>query len=194
MAKQVIRVRSDMRQFEKSMKLAPEKIRKAQAMALNKTMPKVKTAALREAAAKTGIKSSILRSRFRFSGRLKATPNRLEVVLILDLRSLPAHKIGPPPRQTRAGVKVGKQLFRGAFLAPGMYSGAVMVFERRGNKKRMDKGNYPGQWRQPIYRVDVPFQKEALSAAKGALNRVGLSEYPRELQRAINLQMKRSQK
>src|SRR5690554_3920 len=99
MASNVIRVTSDMKQFERAMKAQPKMLRKAQSMALNKTMPKVMTAARRETSAVTGVKQKILRPRFRFKGRLRATQSRLEGVIILDARQIAAHKLGAA-RQT----------------------------------------------------------------------------------------------
>lgn len=189
----VVTVRSDIKQFERAMKEQPKLLRKAQSMALNKTMPKVMTAARRDASAPTGIQQKVIRPRFRFKGRLKATADRLEAVIILDARPIPAHHIGTA-RQNRAGVKVGKKQFPGAFLAPTMGSSKTMVFERYGQPRKMTAGNYVGQRKQPIRRIGVSIEKEAEAATRKALNTIGVLEYPRELERAINLQLSRLKK
>lgn len=189
----VVRVRSDMKQFQHAMKEQPKLLRKAQSMALNKTMPKVMTSARRDASSATGIQQKVIRPRFRFKGRLKATADRLEAVIILDARPIPAHHIGAA-RQNRSGVKVGKKQFPGAFLAPAMGSSKTMVFERYGQPRKMTAGNYVGQRKQPIRRIGVSIEKEAEAATRKALNTIGVLEYPRELERAINLQLSRLKK
>lgn len=56
-------------------------------------------------------------------------------------------------RQTKAGVRAGKRLLQGAFIAPVQKPKGGrknLVFRRNGAKRRTIKGNYIGQKRQPI--------------------------------------------
>ena len=171
-----VRVEGDIAPIRRHMSETERKvIPKAQSMALNKTGSKLRTATVRGASRRTGIKQKILRPRINFKGRLRATPRRLAATMIVNARPVPVHQLGKP-KQTKRGVNIGRQhKFPGAFIPRD----GGPVFRREGPS------------RLPIERIDIPILDDAQSAAQSAMRDVAQREYPIELERAINQQLRK---
>jgi hypothetical protein len=128
----------------------PNGARIAASTALNKTAVTGRKLLYRAISKQTSAATTSVAKRISIR---KATHQRLEAVLILSGKrglSLSAFH----PKQTPTGVTVtmygGEVDFPHAFIAKGL-SGNRLVFERYGDKRKMQAGRYKGKIRQPIH-------------------------------------------
>lgn len=116
-----------------------------------------------------GIPQKGLKKRSRVTVSKVKTDARFGVSAYIWVGTLPlrASDVGKP-RQTRAGVTVGKHKFPGSFIAT-MPTGHTGVFKRQGVKREMTRGRYKGTdtKRQPIKEQTV-----ALPRARAAMETV----------------------
>lgn len=183
-----LKVTTDQRALIKHLKESPAAIRRAQVQALNKTGAKVNTATVRATAKEVGVKQKFIRERVFFRGRLRATSNSLEAVVLVKHAGIPALKLGNvQSRRSRkgrrggAGIKVGRRHYPHGFVAQ-MPNGKWMAVQRKGRA------------RLPLQELQVAIVPAAQKAAQMAMRTVGSREYPIELERALRLQLKKIRK
>lgn len=175
-----IDVRGDLRDLERHLSETQRKvIPKAAVMALNKTMAKVKTQAVRGTAKQLKIRSKNVNQRIKFKGRLRANKFSMEAVLLVKGAMINAVDLGTVQSVRRSRhLKVGRHKFDGAFLAP-MPSGKWLAVKRK------------GEARKPLQQVGISVLPAAGQQADKAMNTVGEQSWPVELERAIRLQLSR---
>lgn len=174
-------IKSDVRDYVRHLKHSPKVMKKAQTMALNKTMAKVKTGTIRDTAKAVGIKQKFVRQRVYFKGRLRARTKSLEAVLLVKHPGIPITEIGNVvstlrTRRSAGGLKVGKHRFPNAFVQQ-VASGKWLAFQRKGRS------------RYPIEELRIQLIPHANRSAQNALVRIGKREYPVELNRAMRYLM-----
>ena len=120
--------------------------------ALNKTATQTRTQVVRDLKGEMGKATGLSTSGFRKAITLKKSTRRtLLARLIATGKPLPLISFGA--RQGARGVHAAawgkRKLYRHTFIAtmPGGHKG---VFSRVGNRRKMQKGRYTGQRRQPI--------------------------------------------
>ena len=178
-----INVRAQTRDIERHLKAAPGAIKRAQVQALNKTGAKVNTQTVRDTAKAVGVKQKFIRERIFFRGRLRATKNSLEAVILVKHAGIPSMKLGNVQskrarkgRRGGAGIKVGKHYYPHGFVAQ-MPNGKWLAVQRKGRA------------RLPLEELKVKIIPHAEQAAQRALRSVGRREYPIELERALKFQL-----
>lgn len=116
-----------------------------------------------------GIRQKVLKERARVTVSKVKADARYGVSAYIWVGTVPlrASDVGKP-RQTRAGVTVGKHKFPGAFIAT-MESGHTGVFKRQGIKRVMDEGRYAGTG---ILRQEIQEQTVTLPRARAAMESV----------------------
>jgi len=149
----------------------------AAASALNKSAAKVRTVGVRETAQRVGVKQRFVRARTRIRN---ATRKRLSAWLFVILAGIPAIVLAgglPGIRQTRAGVRVGRHEFPGAF--PALLPGRVGVFKRRGRK------------RLPIVEQKVQIDPPANEIFTRHMNATGGREFKRLFEHELKWRLER---
>lgn len=176
-------VRADTKAMTRHLKALPQVIQKAQVQALNKTGAKINTQTVRATAKAVGVKQKFVRERVYFRGRLKASKNSLEAVILVKHAGISALKLGNVKSQRGrkgvqggAGIKIGKRRYPHGFVAQ-MPNGKWMAVQRKGRA------------RLPIEELQVKIVPHVQHAAAAALRTVGAREYPVELDRALKFQL-----
>lgn len=133
----------------------------AEVRALNKTMRWVRTRAVRTVSKEMKVAAKLVRQRI---ADFKATRQRRVGKVWVGLRPIAAQRLGKV-RQNRRGVRAGRHSFKGAF-AVDTGRGNLAVFQRTGEPKRkMRSGRYAGKMREPIERVELELDQQAVTDA-----------------------------
>lgn len=162
---------------------------------LNRAIRQARTFGSREVAEARNIKVG----RAKEDMRVKlANPSQMEAAVIASGQPIPVMEVKGAKTQTKAGVKAtiakgNRHLFKGAFIAK-MASGHVGVFKRAGKKRRMRKGNYIGQSKQPIVEQVLPSVPATMvqEGTERKMRAKAIPVYEKELIRLLDLEMKKA--
>lgn len=128
----------------------------AELRALNKTMKWVRTRAVRAVSKEAKVAAKVVRQRIR---AFKATKRNRIGRVWAGLAPISASRLGKARQLKRGGMRVGRYTFKGAF--PG--KDGKGIFRRTGeSKRRMKRGRYAGQMREPIEAVKLDIDTSAL--------------------------------
>lgn len=122
--------KQDFADLVRTLGLTEERLQAAGSRAVRKTAQWVKTHLARNLSKELQIVQKVIRQRLRVYLRDRRS---LQAKVWLGLYRVRASRIGRP-RQTRAGVSVGRHRFPGAFIA-SMKSGHEDVYQRRGDAR-----------------------------------------------------------
>jgi hypothetical protein len=150
--------------------------------AVRKTAIWVKNRTAREVSQATKIELNVLRS------RLNLYNSKNSAKIWLGLNKFKAHHLGKL-RQTQRGVSAGKVSFDGAFIRN--INGNVLAFRRTGERRRMKKGNYAGQIREAIERVDYDWSEPGEAAFRAAAARAD-ARLMEILQQEVNYELQKA--
>lgn len=158
-------VRADVREVERMLTdVQREVVPQATATALNKTINKVRTLSVRELSSRLKIPQKVLKKRLIIPRSAKASPRRLTasvIGLLLDVRLSDVS----PGRQTKAGVTVRGEAYKGAFRAklPSGQDGVWRRSESAHLSSGRDSKGRPRKNRLPIeavkFRINPPAEQ-----------------------------------
>ncbi len=144
-------------QLQVDLQATDTEVRQALRSALGKMARWMRTQSARGLSKELDLQQKAIRKRLKsFRARIKGKNVEVKIWYGLD----PIDYSDLNPRQTRAGISAGKRRVPGAFIAPAL-SGSQKVFKREGPKRRMSRGRYSGQMRQPIEKQVVEISDQA---------------------------------
>jgi len=133
----------------------------AEVRALNKTVNWLRSKAVQSVSKEMKVAAKLVRQRI---AAFKATRRKRYGKVWAGLQPIAAHRLGAA-KQTRKGVRAGRHSFDGAFVRT-TENGKLTVFQRTGEpKRRMSKGRYAGKMREPIERVELDLDQQAVTDA-----------------------------
>lgn len=154
-------------------------VARAEVRAVNKTARWLRTHILRQVARETGIPQKALKRRFRVPITAKrARAGRAVAKFWAGLLGVDPMSLGKTGRRTRAGYRVGRHLFAGAFRAyfSSRYAGRGGIYKRTGPR------------RGPLVRQYIPIDSETETAIQRVLPRANRELFKR-LKQEINFEM-----
>lgn len=151
-----------------------DQVKKALSSTVSKMARWMRTQSVRGLSKKLQVQQKLIRSRLRNFNMRSTSDGDFSIKIWYGLNPIDFMYLNP--RKTSKGVKAKKREIEGGFIAP--VRGGNKVFKRVGQKRRMTRGNYIGQIRQPIEKQYAPIADEAQIYIEDEV--IGTDEFEKE--------------